>query len=103
MAVREVKIDPSFITTLTASPDNQLIVRSVVDLVRGLGIRSVAEGVETPEVAEALRVIGCEAAQGREFSCPLNAAAATAWLAEDLASRPPGEVMTLPPAAIADR
>ena len=103
MAVREVKIDPSFITTLTASPDKQLIVRSVVDLVRDLGIRSVAEGVETPEVAEALRVLGCEAAQGREFSRPLNAAAATAWLADDLASRPPGEAMALPPAAIADR
>ncbi|HUY49027.1 MAG TPA: EAL domain-containing protein [Streptosporangiaceae bacterium] len=89
MSVGEVKIDPSFIVTLTSSPDNAVIVRSVVDLVRGLGIRSVAEGVESPEVASALCAIGCDAAQGREFSQPLNASAATAWLMDDLAAHPP--------------
>ncbi len=90
LAVGEVKIDPSVITTLTTGPDQRLIVRSVVELARGMGIRSVAEGVETREVAEELRAMGCDAAQGHEFSRPLNVAAATAWLAGDLASRPPG-------------
>jgi hypothetical protein len=42
----------------------------------------VAEGVESAEVAAALRVMGCKAAQGWHFSRPLNAASATAWLAE---------------------
>jgi hypothetical protein len=42
----------------------------------------VAEGVESAEVAAALRVMGCKAAQGWHFSKPLNAASATAWLVE---------------------
>ena len=63
-------------------------MRSLVDLVRGLGIRSVAEGVETTEVAAVLLAMGCDAAQGHVFSPPLNAAAATAWLAGDQAAHP---------------
>jgi diguanylate cyclase (GGDEF)-like protein len=88
MPVAEVKIDPSFVSGLASSPDSQVIVRSVVDLVRGLGIRSVAEGVETADTAAALLAMGCDAAQGHAFSRPLNAAAATAWLADDLAAHP---------------
>ncbi|HMG65804.1 MAG TPA: EAL domain-containing protein, partial [Streptosporangiaceae bacterium] len=57
-------------------------VRSIVELVGALGIRSVAEGVESAEVAAELAAMGCVAAQGWYFSKPLNAASATAWLAE---------------------
>ena len=81
MSVGEVKIDPSFVAGVTTNPDTELIVRSAVHLLRGLGIRSVAEGVESPQVASALRGMGCVAAQGWQFSRPLDAAAATAWLA----------------------
>ena len=93
LPVSEIKIDASFITRLFDSPDSELIVRSLVELVRALGIRSVAVGVETPEVAAALRAMGCDAAQGRYFSGPLDPAAATAWLADHVrpvASRGPG-------------
>ena len=89
MPVAEVKIAPSFVAGLASSPDSQVIVRSLVDLVRGLGIRSVAEGVETADAAAALLAMGCDAAQGHAFSRPLNAAAATRWLAGDLAVPPP--------------
>jgi diguanylate cyclase (GGDEF)-like protein len=82
LPVREVKIDASFISRLLDSPDDEVIVQSIVDLVRALDIDSVAEGVESAEVAAALRVMGCKAAQGWHFSKPLNAASATAWLAE---------------------
>jgi EAL domain len=98
LPVAEVKIDPSFVSGLASSPDSQVIVRSVVDLVRGLGIRSVAEGVETADVAAALLAIGCDAAQGHAFSRPLNAAAATAWLASGL---PPHHIPPAPPAPAA--
>jgi hypothetical protein len=54
--------------------------------VRALGIRSVAEGVETAEVAAALTAMGCDAAQGWCFSRPLEAAAASQWLASHLPS-----------------
>ncbi len=82
LPVSEVKIDSSFIRRLLHSADDEVIVQSIVDLVRALDIDSVAEGVESAEVAAALRVMGCKAAQGWYFSKPLNAASATAWLAE---------------------
>jgi diguanylate cyclase (GGDEF)-like protein len=88
MRIAEVKIDPSFVSALASKPGNELIVRSLVGLVRGLGIRCVAEGVESAEVAAALRAIGCDAAQGREFSRPLDVAAATTWLAAEQAAGP---------------
>ncbi|MGD0374337.1 MAG: EAL domain-containing protein [Streptosporangiaceae bacterium] len=82
LPVREVKIDSSFVGRMLASSDDEVIVQSIVDLVKALGIDSVAEGVESAEVAAALRTMGCKAAQGWYFSAPLNAASATAWLAE---------------------
>jgi diguanylate cyclase (GGDEF)-like protein len=88
LPVSEVKIDSSFVGRLLDSGDDEVIVQSIVDLVRALGIRSVAEGVESVEVANALQVMGCVAAQGWYFSKPLNAASATAWLAEHGESSP---------------
>ncbi len=82
LPVSEVKIDSSFISRLLHSADDEVIVQSIVDLVRALDIDSVAEGVESAEVATALRVMGCKAAQGWHFSRPLNPVSATAWLAE---------------------
>jgi EAL domain-containing protein (putative c-di-GMP-specific phosphodiesterase class I) len=90
LPVSEVKIDSSFISRLLESADDEVIVQSIVDLVRALDIDSVAEGVESAEVAAALRVMGCKAAQGWHFSKPLNAASATAWLVEHgVAGAPP--------------
>jgi diguanylate cyclase (GGDEF)-like protein len=88
MSIGEAKIDPSFVAAVASSPDTELIVRSAVHLLRGLGIRSVAEGVESPQVAASLQAMGCDVAQGWQFSRPLNAAAAAAWLAR----RPPAPV-----------
>jgi diguanylate cyclase (GGDEF)-like protein len=81
LPVSEVKVDASFVTRLFDVADNEPIVRSLVGLVRALGIRSVAEGVETAEVAAALTAMGCDAAQGWCFSRPLEAPAASQWLA----------------------
>lgn len=81
LPVSEIKVDASFITRLFDPADNELIVRSLVGLVRALGIRSVAEGVETAEVAAALTAMGCDAAQGWCFSRPLDPVSATQWLA----------------------
>jgi diguanylate cyclase (GGDEF)-like protein len=82
LPVSEVKIDSSFISRLLHSADDEVIVQSIVDLVRALDIDSVAEGVESAEVATALRVMGCKAAQGWHFSKPLKPVSATAWLVE---------------------
>src|SRR5215831_5054047 len=91
LPVAEIKFDASVTARLFDGPDTRLIVKSLVDLVRALGIRSVAEGVESPDAAGALAAIGCDAAQGRYYGGPLDPAAATTWLAGHLrpaAARP---------------
>jgi predicted signal transduction protein with EAL and GGDEF domain len=84
LPVCEVKIDGSFIQRLGKSVDDERIVRSIIDLVRALGLRSVAEGVETEEVAQRLREMGCDSAQGWRFAEPMPASETTVWLTERL-------------------
>lgn len=80
LPVSEVKIDSSFVRRIAESKDDERIVRSIVDLVRSLGLRSVAEGVESAEVAKRLKDMGCDLGQGWWFAEPMSAADATAWL-----------------------
>jgi len=82
LAVSEVKIDASFVRRIAESEDDDRIVRSIVDLVRSLGLRSVAEGVESDAVALRLAELGCDVGQGWLFGRPMPAADATAWLRE---------------------
>jgi diguanylate cyclase (GGDEF)-like protein len=82
LPVSEVKVDSSFVSRLLESPDDEVVVKSILDLAAALGIRSVAEGVESADVAAALLAMGCVAAQGWHFGKPMNAASATAWLTE---------------------
>ncbi|MFY9891218.1 MAG: bifunctional diguanylate cyclase/phosphodiesterase [Streptosporangiaceae bacterium] len=82
LPVSEVKIDSSFVSRILGSPDDEVVVKSILDLAAALGIRSVAEGVESAEVAEALLTMGCVAAQGWHFARPMNAVSVTAWLTE---------------------
>lgn len=84
LPVCEVKVDSSFVSRLLESPDDEVVVKSILDLAAALGIRSVAEGVESAEVAGALLGMGCVAAQGWYFAKPMDAASATAWLTERL-------------------
>jgi diguanylate cyclase (GGDEF)-like protein len=83
LPVSELKIDSSFVGRLLESPDDKVVVKSIVDLAAALGIRSVAEGVESEDVAAALLSMGCQAVQGWHFGKPMNAVSATAWLAEN--------------------
>ncbi|WP_026313702.1 putative bifunctional diguanylate cyclase/phosphodiesterase [Actinomadura flavalba] len=89
LPVEEIKIDASFVQRLTASPDDAVIVRSIIDLVRTLGLRSVAEGVEDPLTARTLRGLGCDAAQGYHFGRPMDPATATDWLRSHHRTRQP--------------
>ncbi|HEX6469051.1 MAG TPA: EAL domain-containing protein [Streptosporangiaceae bacterium] len=88
LPVEEIKIDASFIGRIGESADDAVIVRSIVDLVRTLGLRSVAEGVEDAQTAQVLRDMGCESAQGWYFGRPMDADAATAWLRSQLEPEP---------------
>ncbi|MFI6906271.1 putative bifunctional diguanylate cyclase/phosphodiesterase [Nonomuraea sp. NPDC050394] len=88
LAVAEVKIDSSFVRRITESEDDERIVRSIVDLVRSLGLRSVAEGVESDEAAHRLAEMGCDVGQGWLFCEPMVAADATLWLRDHLDAEP---------------
>jgi diguanylate cyclase (GGDEF)-like protein/PAS domain S-box-containing protein len=59
-----LKIDASFVAGLTASTEDRVIVESIVSLAHSLGLVALAEGVETEQQAERLRVMGCDLAQG---------------------------------------
>jgi diguanylate cyclase (GGDEF)-like protein len=76
----ELKVDASFIGRMLESPDDEVVVKSILDLAAALGMDSVAEGVESAEVAAALQTMGCVAGQGWHFARPMTAASATAWL-----------------------
>ncbi|MEU4225273.1 EAL domain-containing protein [Nonomuraea sp. NPDC026600] len=88
LAVSEVKIDASFVKRIAESDDDYRIVRSIVDLVRSLGLHSVAEGVESDDVAIRLTEMGCEMGQGWLFNEAMPPAEATVWLREHFESSP---------------
>ena len=68
-----LKIDRSFVTDMTDDADKVAIVRAIVSLAGALGMETTAEGIETPEMADALREIGCHYGQGYYFARPLPA------------------------------
>jgi EAL domain-containing protein (putative c-di-GMP-specific phosphodiesterase class I) len=65
-----LKIDQTFVRGIGISHDSEAIVKTLVGLSRSLGLVVKAEGVETPSQAEALRLFGCDRAQGYLFSKP---------------------------------
>jgi diguanylate cyclase (GGDEF)-like protein/PAS domain S-box-containing protein len=71
--VETLKIDRSFVDGLGAESDDSVIVSGVVGLAHGLGLRVVAEGVETVDQLARLRELGCDYGQGYYFSRPVPA------------------------------
>ncbi len=80
LPVHELKIDRSFVARMLVDPQDEVIVRSTVDLGHNLGLAVVAEGVESLDVLERLRAIGCDVAQGYVISEPLLAGDLIGWL-----------------------
>jgi diguanylate cyclase (GGDEF)-like protein len=80
LPVREVKIDRSFVTTMATDARDAAIVRCTIDLARSLGLRVVAEGVESSDVRARLTTLGCDQAQGYSFSRALPQADFALWL-----------------------
>jgi diguanylate cyclase (GGDEF)-like protein len=67
-----LKIDRSFVSLIDAEGKNGEIVKTIITLAHSLGIKAIAEGVETPHQLTHLRNLGCQAAQGYFFSKPVN-------------------------------
>jgi EAL domain-containing protein (putative c-di-GMP-specific phosphodiesterase class I) len=66
---------------MMTSADARIIVKSIIDLARNMGLRSVAEGVETQEIADLLTALGADALQGYWVAPPLSADSLSQWLA----------------------
>ena len=71
LPVDTLKIDRSFVADILVDVADQAIVRAIIAVAQNLGLRTVAEGVETLEQATYLRQIGCERLQGYYFARPL--------------------------------
>lgn len=80
LPVDEIKIDKSFVLGMEADEKDTAIVRSVSELSHNLGLRVVAEGVETAEAWDVLHALGCDVAQGYYVSRPLPADELERWL-----------------------
>jgi EAL domain-containing protein (putative c-di-GMP-specific phosphodiesterase class I) len=89
LPVSEIKIDRSFVQRMDQEDDDATIVRSIIELGEALGLRVVAEGVETATAWESLAQMGCDAAQGWYLSRALPPAEATAWLLDEARRRGP--------------
>jgi diguanylate cyclase (GGDEF)-like protein len=78
--VDEIKIDRAFVSDLTVRPDQRTLVSAMIAMGKALGLRIVAEGVETPAQVAYLRELDCDLAQGYLFSTPQPATELTPFL-----------------------
>ncbi|MBS1227596.1 MAG: hypothetical protein H6R17_873 [Proteobacteria bacterium] len=72
-AVDKLKIDQSFIRDLVSDPDDAAIVRAIIQMARSLKLKTIAEGVESEELANLLRIFHCDEIQGYWFARPMPA------------------------------
>jgi diguanylate cyclase len=87
LPVTEIKIDRSFVKNMAEDEDDATIVRSTIDLGRNLGLDVVAEGVESEEVWNRLKALGCTAAQGYYLSRAVPASELRTWLLDHRSTR----------------
>ena len=102
LPVDVVKIDRSFVCQLESSAHHRVLVEATVRVARSLGMRTVAEGIETEGQATLLAELQCDKGQGYLFARPLPADAATDWLVRHR-PRPRAEPAAVPPAALSQR
>ena len=79
LPVSELKIDKSFVMDMLANEDDEIIVKSIIDLAHNLNLTVVAEGVESREIALRLQELNCDELQGYYFSKALPADQFESW------------------------
>ena len=88
LPVDVLKVDRAFVMGLGSSPEDAAIVHLVVMLAQALGLETVAEGVETEQQLEELRLLGCDEIQGYLIAKPLLVADALAYLERHAGGHP---------------
>jgi EAL domain-containing protein (putative c-di-GMP-specific phosphodiesterase class I) len=84
----ELKIDRQFVGAMLADASAAAMVTKTIELAHELGMKVVAEGVETAEQAAALRELGCDIGQGYFFAKPMPIAGLRAWIEARATARP---------------
>jgi EAL domain-containing protein (putative c-di-GMP-specific phosphodiesterase class I) len=82
LPIDEIKIDRSFVTRMEVNRNDAVLVRSIIELARNLGLRVTAEGVETESIQTSLRQLGCDYAQGFYIGRPAPAEECRAHLGQ---------------------
>ncbi|TSE27060.1 putative cyclic-di-GMP phosphodiesterase YjcC [Tepidimonas thermarum] len=93
LPIAQLKIDRSFVRGLPDDVDSAAIVRATLSMAHDLGLRVVAEGVETDAQRDFLRQHGCDVFQGWLFARAMPAEELTVWLHAHTRARagaPPG-------------
>jgi diguanylate cyclase len=80
LPVDAIKVDKSFVIDMLRSKDSATIVHSVISLAHDLGLRVVAEGVETEPALVRLQALGCDVAQGYYLAKPMPADQVAEWM-----------------------
>ncbi len=80
LLVAKIKIDKSFVIDMDKDEKDNVIVRSTIDLAHNLGLKAVAEGVESEAVWDKLKAMGCDSAQGYFMSKPLTPEKFAEWI-----------------------
>jgi diguanylate cyclase (GGDEF)-like protein len=93
LPVDELKIDKSFVMNMEDDADDAKIVRSTIDLGHNMGLRVVAEGIESEIVWNLLKTMGCNQGQGYFMGRPMPVEKLAQWMGEWI---PPGKKLELP-------
>jgi predicted signal transduction protein with EAL and GGDEF domain len=83
LPAEELKIDRSFVMDIETSADARAVVDAVIHLAHALGLKVVAEGVETERQRDVLIEMGCDELQGYLFAKPMSARALLLWASDD--------------------
>lgn len=80
LPVQEIKIDRSFVMEMTQGNDDAVIVNTTLNMSHNLGLKVVAEGVESDEILRTLKLMGCDAVQGYYLTRPIKASEFEQWV-----------------------
>ncbi len=80
LPIRTLKIDRSFVANIDSSAESSAIVQTIISLAHNLGMKVVAEGIESEAQRELLKTLHCDLGQGYLFSKPVEAARAAEML-----------------------